>query len=235
MEAERIPELIAQIALADPRVRREDPTERRAQTIMWAGILTEVPYNFAIQAAQAHYATSTWPILPAEIATRWTATVRDRMNRHNGTFEPTEHPELEPDDIDGYLTALRGERQAVIFGHTQPSAVKAITAGPAAAEAEARLKTLGSYVPRHVDELLDDHRPVKAARRAALVAGQPDALAVACDWCQAPVGQPCRSRRINPKGAATAQRRRAIPHPSRLDTAREALAARTTAQTGADA
>lgn len=222
MEPEQIPQLIAQIALADPRVRREDKTERRAQIIMWAGILAEVPYDFALQAAQAHYANSTWPILPAEIATRWAAVVRDRMNRHNGTFEPTAHPELDPDDVDGYLAALRGERQAVIFGRLQPSNVKAITAGPAAAEAEARLKTLGSYVPRHVDELLDDHRPVKAGRRAALVAGQPDALSVACDWCNARPGEPCRSRRINPKGAATSQRRRTTVHPTRLDAAQGA-------------
>jgi hypothetical protein len=218
MEPEQIPQLIAQIALADPRVRREDKTERRAQIVMWAGILAEVPYDFALQAAQAHYATSTWPILPAEIATRWTATVRDRMNRHNGTFEPIEHPELDPDDVDGYLAALRGERQAVIFGRIQPSAVKAITAGPAAAEAEARLQALGSYVPRHVDELLDEHRPVKAARRAAIQAGAPDALAVACAWCQAPAGEPCRSRRVDLKGATTSRRRRG-PHPSRLEAA----------------
>lgn len=219
MEPEQIPQLIAQIALADPRVRREDKTERRAQIIMWAGILTDVPYDYAVQAAQQHYATSTWPILPAEIATRWAATVRDRMNRHNGTFEPTEHPELDPDDVDAYITALRGERQAVILGHNPPAPVKAITAGPAAEEAEARLKALGSYVPRHVDELLDAHRPVKAARRAAIAAGQPDALSVSCDWCHAQAGEPCRSRRVDPRGATTNRRRRS-PHPSRLEAAR---------------
>lgn len=223
MEPEQIPQLIAQIALADPRVRRENPTERRAQTIMWAGILTGVPYDYAVQAAQEHYANSTWPILPAEIATRWAATVRDRMTRHNGTFEPTEHPGLDPDDIDGYLTALRGERQAVIFGQVEPTPARAITSGPAGEEAEARLKALGSYVPRHVDEVLDAHRPVKAARRAAIQAGEPDALSVACDWCQAPIGQACRSRRIDPKGATTNRRSRA-PHPSRIEAAQGATA-----------
>jgi hypothetical protein len=188
---------------------------------MWAGILTDVPYDFAIHAAQQHYAEAKWPILPAEIATRWGAVVRDRMNRHNGTFEPTAHPELDPDDIGGYLTALRGERQAVVLGHTPPAEVKQITAGQAAAEAEARLAALGSYVPRHVDEVLDSYRPVKAERRAAITAGRPDALAVPCDWCNARPGEPCRSRRITPGGGATAQRRRATPHPSRLDAARE--------------
>ncbi|GHH30029.1 hypothetical protein [Streptomyces rubradiris] len=221
MEPEQIPHLIAQIALADPRVRREDPTERRAQILMWAGILTDVPYDYAVQAAQEHYATSTWPILPAEIATRWAATVRDRMNRHNGTFEPTAHPELDPDDISGYITALRNERQAVVRGEAAPAAVKEITAGTAAEEAERRLEQLGSYVPRHVDEVLDGYRPIKASRRAAIAAGLPDPLAVTCDWCHAPAGEPCRSRRVDPKGATTS-RRRTKPHPSRLEAASHA-------------
>ncbi|UOB09123.1 hypothetical protein MQE23_08660 [Streptomyces sp. HP-A2021] len=221
MEPEQLPQLIAQIALADPRVRREDPTERRAQIVMWAGILAEVPYDFALQAAQTHYATSTWPILPAEIATRWAAVVRDRMNRHNGTFEPTAHPELDPDDVDGYLAALRGERQAVVLGQAPPSEVKELTAGPAAEEAARRLDELGSYVPRTVDELLDKHRPTKAARRAAILAGQPDALAVPCTYCKAPAGQRCRINRIDASGAL-GRRERSTPHPTRIDDARTA-------------
>ncbi|HEY9353640.1 MAG TPA: replicative helicase loader/inhibitor [Nocardioides sp.] len=222
MNADEIPQLIAQIALADPRVRREDKMERRAQIIMWAGILAEVPYDFAIQAVQAHYANSQWPIAPGDIASSWQGTVRDRLNRDNGTFEPNDYPDLDPDDIVGYLQALRGQRQAVAQGHQPPNNVKAITAGPAADEVTARLKTLGTYVPRQVDEALDAHRPVKAARRAALMAGEPDALSVDCDWCQAPASEPCRSRRVDPNGGATANRRRSTPHPSRLDDAREA-------------
>jgi hypothetical protein len=223
MDAEQIPQLIAQIALADPRVRREDKTERRAQIIMWAGILTDVPYDFALQAAQAHYAQSQWPIAPGDIAGRWQATVRDRLTRDTGTFEPNDYPDLDPDDVVGYLQALRGQRQAVARGTQPPNNVKAITAGPAADEVTERLKTLGSYVPRHVDEQLDAHRPIKAARRAALTAGEPDPLSVDCDWCQAPAGEPCRSRRIDPKGGATSNRRRSTPHPSRLDDARDAM------------
>lgn len=219
MEPELIPQLIAQIALADPRVRREDPTERRAMTLMWAGILADVPYDFALQAAQAHYAKSQWPIVPADIAGRWQAVVRDRMNRHNGTFDPTAHPELDPDDIGGYLHALRNERQAVIHGHTAPSEIKAITAGPAAEEAARRLDALGSYVPRHVDDELDKYRPQKAARRAAILANQPDALAVPCPYCTAPAGQPCRINRIDTAGSV-GRRNRTSPHPSRVDDAR---------------
>jgi hypothetical protein len=231
MEPEQIPQLIAQIALADPRVRREDKVERRAQIVMWAGILAEVPYDFAIQAAQAHYAQSQWPIAPGDIASRWQATVRDRLTRDNGTFEPNDHPDLDPDDIIGYLAALRGQRQAVARGFQPPNNVKAITAGPAADEVTDRLKTLGSYVPRQVDEALNVYRPVKAARRTALTAGQPDALSVPCDWCDAPAGEPCRSRRIAPGGGATANKRRATPHPSRLNDARTAMQQETEEQT----
>ena len=222
MDAEQIPQLIAQIALADPRVRREDKTERRAQIIMWAGILTDVPYDFALQAAQAHYAQSQWPIAPGDIAGRWQATVRDRMTRDNGTFEPNDYPDLDPDDVVGYLQALRGQRQRVAQGVQPPSTVRAITAGAAADAVTARLATLGTYVPRQVDDALDAYRPMKAARREAVITGQPDPLSVDCDWCQAPAGEPCRSRRVTPDGAATANRRRSKPHPSRIDDAREA-------------
>ncbi len=222
MDAEEIPQLIAQIALADSRVRREDKIERRAQIIMWAGILTDVPYDFALQAVKEHYANSQWPIAPGDIASRWQGTVRDRLNRDNGTFEPNDYPDLDPDDVIGYLQALRGQRHAVAQGYRPPNDVKAITAGAAADEVTARLKTLGSYVPRQVDEVLDAHRPIKAARRAALIAGEPDALSVPCDWCQADVGEACRSRRVDPNGGATSNRRRSTPHPSRVDDAREA-------------
>ena len=223
MNPEDIPELIAKIALADPRVRREDPIERRAQLQMWAGILADVPLNFAIQAAQDHYANSQWPIVPGDIASRWKAVVAEKMRRDTGTFEPNDHPDLDPDDIPGYLAALRGHRQAVIQGVRPPTELKAITAGAAADEVTERLKTLGTYVPRQVDDALDAYRPIKAARREALITDQPDALSVDCDWCQASAGEPCRSRRVAPGGGATSNKRRATPHPSRLDDAREAM------------
>lgn len=194
MKPSEIPQLLAQIALADPRVRREDPIEMRAQIQMWAGILADVPPDFALQAAQQHYATSTWPILPAEIATRWKTAVRDRMTRHNGTFEPTEHPEVDPDDVTGYLEALRGQRRAVVHGEQAPAPVRAITAGPAAAEAARRVAALGDYLTTETRQALAPYRPVAAARLRAAQEGQPDPLAVACpvETCRARPGQPCQ-------------------------------------------
>lgn len=92
MNPDRIPELIARIALADPRVRRTDEAEQIAQIDMWAGILADVPFEYALDAAQRHYATTSWPLLPADIATRWQAVVRDRMNRDADPEPPASTP-----------------------------------------------------------------------------------------------------------------------------------------------
>lgn len=227
MNPEQIPQLIAQIALADPRVRREDPTERRAQIYMWAGILTDVPYDYAITAAHKHYAESQWPILPANIATRWAADVRDRMNRHTQTFEPTAHPELDPDDVHGYHQALRRDLHAVATGQAQPVAYKQLTDGTREQRerlAADRLTELGTYMPQTVAQQLAPLRPRRAAREHLARTGQPDPLNVVCTWCNAPAGEPCRGRRINPRDQSVTNRPRNKPHPSRVDDAARAQA-----------
>jgi hypothetical protein len=231
MTPDQVPALLKQVSYADPRLLPSDPQELLGLAALWATVLADVPADFAMNAVGEHYATSPFPIKPSDIADRWNTSVRDRMSRDNGTFEPNDFPDLDPDDVIGYLQALRGQRQAVARGSQPPNNVKAITAGPAADEVTKRLKTLGTYVPRQVDEALDEYRPVKAARRAALTAGEPDALAVTCDWCQAPVGEPCRSRRVAPNGGATSNRRRSTPHPSRLEDARDAMREQQEAET----
>ena len=211
MNPEQIPELIAKIGLADPRVRREDKIERRAQIIMWAGILADVPYDYALAAAQKHYAKSTWPILPADIATQWAATVRDRMQRD---VDPA--PPVDPDNETAYRHALAAHRRAVATGQQAPVEHKALTSGPAAEEVERRLKTLGQYIPRLVDDVLSEYRPQRAARIAAIRAGQPDALAIACpvETCRAAAKEAC-SR----PGKEGRRHRLSQPHPSRTDAA----------------
>ncbi|MEV6081744.1 cell surface glycoprotein [Streptomyces sp. NPDC052069] len=217
MKPEDVPQLIAQIALADPRVKREDKTERRAQILMWAGILADVPYDYAITAAHQHYAKSTWPILPADIATRWATDVRDRMNRHTGTFEPYAHPELDPDDEAGFRQALAAERRAVAIGQQAPVALAELTSGPAAYEADARWAALGSYIPLHVRDALAEQQPERAERERLLRSGHADPLSVTCPWdaCRAPKGQRCQTR----------GRTRHEPHPARIDAARNARTA----------
>ncbi|MEE1735941.1 cell surface glycoprotein [Streptomyces sp. BE147] len=212
MDAEQIPQLIAQIALADPRVKRDDPTERRAQILMWAGILAEVPYDYAITAAHQHYAKSTWPILPADIATRWSATVRDRMNRHT---DPA--PTVDPDNETAYRAELAATRHAVAIGEAPAVELRELTAGPAAYEADARWAALGSYIPLHVRDALAEQQPERAERERLLRSGLADPLSVQCPWdaCRAPKGQRCQTR----------GRTRNEPHPARTAAARDRQAA----------
>lgn len=217
MNPEQIPQLLAEIALADPRVRREDPIERRAQVLMWAGILTDVPYEFAVRAAQKHYTFSTWPILPADIATRWQAIVRDRMNR-DADPEP---PGIDPDDEAAYRTQLAARRQAVAHGHTAPVDARELTTVPQ--EVQERLKQIGRYIPDHARQQLAAHRPVAAGREQLIRSGQPDPLSVPCTWCGAAEGKPCRGRRTAPGQDPESKRQGGRPpHPSRLDAARTA-------------
>lgn len=214
MEPEQIPQLLAEIALADPRVRRENPIERRAQVLMWAGILADVPYDDAVRYAHEHYTKSTFPILPADIATRWTADVHDRLTRHTGTFEPTAHPWLDPDDEAGYRAALAAERHAVATGQQPPNELRAITAGPAAAEVQARLDAMGTYMPQSVKETLAAFRPEAVERERLIRSGLADPRSVACPWdaCHAPSGQRCR----------TNGRDRRDYHPARIEAAQNA-------------
>jgi hypothetical protein len=209
-----IPQLLAEISLADPRVRRTDHIELRAQIAMWAGILADVPYDAAVRYAHEHYTKSTWPILPADIATRWGADVRDRLTRHTGTFEPLQHPELDPDDEAGYRAALAAERRAVATGHQPPNELKAITAGPAAAEVQARLDQMGTYMPSAIRETLAAFRPDAVERERLIRSGLADPRSVACPWdaCRAPQGQRCRTR----------GRDRSDYHPARVEAAHNA-------------
>lgn len=127
MNPDQIPQLLKQVSYADPRMLPEDPAEVMGMAALWATVLTDVPVDFAMTAVGEHYAKSPYPIKPSDISTRWHAIVRDRMTRHTGTFEPTAHPDLDPDDIPGYQAALAAERRDIATGRTQPTPVRAIT------------------------------------------------------------------------------------------------------------
>ncbi|MEU8723553.1 zinc finger domain-containing protein [Streptomyces antimycoticus] len=216
MTPDQIPELLLNISYADPRILPDDPGERRGKVAMWAGILADVPYDYALQAAQQHYANSPYPLLPADIASQWRNTVRDRLNRHT---DPT--PATDPDNVSAWRAELLGSRNAVATGRTNPIEYRAITSGDPHPDLAGSLTGIGRYVPDHVRQQLAPYRPLRAEREATVAAGRPDPLSVKCGWCDAPTGEPCRSRVVDPKGAATSNRRRP-PHPSRLDAARAA-------------
>jgi hypothetical protein len=122
-------DLLDRIALIDDRVVKTDEIEQEAQAVMWAAILRDVPPEFAGPAVGAHYAESAWPIMPKDIAQRWRAVARDRLGRHTGTFEPTAHPHLDPDDVHGFRSALRAERYAVRTGCEAPLELRQLLAG----------------------------------------------------------------------------------------------------------
>lgn len=126
MNPSQIPKLLNQVSYADPRLLPEDQKELAALAALWAGVLADVPADFAMHAVGQHYAASPFPIKPSDIAERWRVVVRDRMGQHVGTFEPTQHPGLDPDDIAGYHAALRAERQAVYTGQRAPIRSRAI-------------------------------------------------------------------------------------------------------------
>ncbi|MGP3684114.1 zinc finger domain-containing protein [Streptomyces sp. IBSNAI002] len=198
MNPEQIPQLLKQVSYADPRILPEDKKEIVGLSALWAGVLADVPAEFAMWAVGQHYAESPFPIKPSDIASRWRAHVRDRMNRHTGTLEPTRYPELDPDDVAGFMHTLRTERQAVIMGQQPPTPLAAIT-GPDAvpAEVEERLAAVGRYVPDHIREQLAPTWP----RR-----GPDGALAHRCPQCGARPGQHCTTakagtRRQQPHGA----------------------------------
>lgn len=225
MNRREVAALLAYAVKLDPRSAPTDQAAADETLEQWATLLADVPPTAphpsgrnwdASQVVRHHIASSPYPIKPSDVSRPWYTFRSDLFRRHAGTFEPTAHPEIDPDDEtgDAYVAALRSEHRSIGAGRQLPATHKAITAGEPTEEAIRRLAALGSYVPRHVDDVLDDYRPRKAARRAIVAAGQPDALAVRCDWCKASPGQPCRQG----KG----RRQRTTPHPSRIDTARSA-------------
>ncbi|CAL9481366.1 zinc finger domain-containing protein [Streptomyces sp. enrichment culture] len=226
MERREIAALLAYIDRLDPTRAPQDRDAAAERLDQWSILLAHVPataqhpdgpehgWDAAVVAAR-YIATSPYPIKPSDIGRPWETFRADILTRHVGTFEPTAHPEINPDDETGnaYVAALRAERQAVATGRALPNTHRAITAGPPAKEVERRLAELGSYLPRHVEGLLAEHRPTQAARVRAIQAGQPDALAVTCPWCRA-----------EPRRACTVRGRRLSdgPHNARIEAARAA-------------
>ncbi|WP_327725757.1 hypothetical protein [Streptomyces europaeiscabiei] len=195
-------ELLAQISLVDDRVVRTDEIEQRAQVSMWASVLVDVPLQFAGRAVGEHYRESAYPILPKDVAARWRDYVRDRLGRAVSTFEPTDHPHLDPDDTNGFVRALRAERRAVAVGAAEPVGLRELMPAVGSRLGGGRVAEL---VPAN-----DEFREAKEAKypRRARPAGPPE-LAVHCPVCGASAGKPCQLRGSGKRMTGT--------HPSRRD------------------
>ncbi|MEW1599370.1 hypothetical protein [Streptomyces sp. NPDC093808] len=229
MDRREIAALLAYIGRLDPRSIRTDQGEARDQLAQWHELLGDVPMATphgwdARVAARQHIRTSPYQILPADVARPWESYRRDRLARHS---DPT--PSADPDDQAAWTAELVGTRRAVAAGTAQPAQAQAITSSQEGIDPrlQARLDQIGSCIPPAARAALAPFRPARAAREAAVAQGLPDALSVRCEWCLAPVGEPCRRRRIGPNDGVRAIAPRSIPHPGRLDLAAAQQAHRT--------
>ncbi|MEU8950923.1 cell surface glycoprotein [Streptomyces sp. NPDC048489] len=216
MTPREVAALLAYVVRLDPRMSLDDPAAAAERLAQWSDLLSDVPATAqgwdAARIARDYIARNPYRIQPSDVSRPWHTHKADQLGRHVGTFEPTAHPHLDPDDVEGYRRALAAERLAVATGQQAPATHRAITAGPAAAEVERRLAELGTYMPRTVKEALADYRPRRAEREQLATAGRIDPLNVRCphEHCRAPKGEPCRNRH---------RQARTKPHPSRLDAA----------------
>ncbi|OIJ91673.1 zinc finger domain-containing protein [Streptomyces colonosanans] len=220
MDRREIAALLAYIGRLDPRTIRTDQGEARDQLAQWHELLGDVPLATphgwdARVAARQHIRVSPYQILPADIARPWESYKRDRLRRHT---DPT--PSADPDDQAAWTAELVGARRAVASGTAQPVQYRQLAGrGRIDPRLEARLREVGSCIPPEARAALSPFRPARAAREAAIAQGQPDTLSVRCEWCQAPVGEPCRRRRVDPDGFARGNTPRATPHHCRQDLA----------------
>ncbi|MCX4856113.1 hypothetical protein OG426_41140 [Streptomyces canus] len=217
MDRREVAAVLAHIGRLDPRTVRTGTGEARDQIAQWQELLDDVPFATdhgwdVREAIGSHVLDSPYPILPLDVARRWRAHRRDRLNRHT---DPT--PAADPDDPAAWRAELLRSRNAVATGMAGPSTHQQVTSGGRSRDVEERVREIGSCIPPAVRAELARYRPSRAAREATVAEGIPDALGVRCDWCHAPVGSPCRQRRANPDGAARGNAVRTTPHPSRVD------------------
>lgn len=224
MERREVAAVLAYIGRLDPRTIRTDTGEARDQIAQWHELLSDVPlatgHGWDVrEAIRAHILDSPYPILPVDVARKWRKYSRDRLARHT---DPT--PAVNPDNAAAWRAELLGARHAVAAGTTAPSTHRQITSGGPHPDIEARIAAIGSCIPPAVRTQLAPFRTIRAAREAAVAAGGPDVLRVRCQWCHAPEGEPCRSRRMGLDGGARGNAPRTTPHPTRVDLAAAALA-----------
>ncbi|WP_030271226.1 hypothetical protein [Streptomyces sp. NRRL B-24484] len=217
MTPEEVAALLAYVAELDPRTANATAAEAVAQLSRWCELLQDVPATApdgwdAAATVRRHVAESPFPILAVDITRPWAAHRRSLLARHT---DP--RPAVDPDNVAAYQAAIRAQRQAVATGQAVPSSSRELTGGPH--PSVAGQLGVGRALPAGAAEQLAPFRPVRAAREAAARAGHPDALTVACEWCRASAGEPCRRRTHRGTEQAGTWHRRKTPHPSRVEAA----------------
>ncbi|MFE7782063.1 zinc finger domain-containing protein [Streptomyces nigrescens] len=222
MNRQEVAALLAYAVRLDPRSAPTDQAAADETLDQWADLLADVPpaaphpngrHWDAAQVVRHHIATSPYPIKPSDVSRPWHDFRRDVVDRHH---DPV--PAVDPDDPEAYRAALVATRHAVAIGAAPAATYRELTGGPTREErdqfAEQRLAALGAYVPRTVAQALAEFRPHRTERERRAVEGLPDPLDVPCPYqaCRAEAGTPCRMGKNRAK-------RRATPHPTRIDLA----------------
>lgn len=123
MTPEQTAALLGYISATDPRVRRNDPDERRLQIRAWHTQLADIDPRDAAAAADAHYAQpGPTAALPGDIAGRARAatTARRRTNLEQAG-DAAALPAVDPDDPHAYIAALRETRRRIANGTHTPT------------------------------------------------------------------------------------------------------------------
>lgn len=147
MDRREVAAVLAYIGRLDPRTVRTGTGEARDQIAQWQELLDDVPFATdhgwdVRKAIRSHVLDSPYPILPVDIARRWRAHRRDRLDRHT---DPT--PAADPDDPAAWRAELLRSRNAVAAGIAAPSTHHQITTGGRPRDVEERLSEIGSCIP----------------------------------------------------------------------------------------
>ncbi|KUH38412.1 MULTISPECIES: hypothetical protein [Streptomyces] len=178
MTPEQTAALLAYAVRLDPRLAITDEDAADERLDQWCDLLADVPataphpdgHNWdAAQAVRHHIASSPYRIQPSDISRPWHTFKADIIGRHTGTFEPTDHPEINPDDPtgDAYVAALRAERRAVATGRRMPTSARAIA--PAVSQADVSAMRQQKDLARFIKDTGRQAAARCAARRAAVL------------------------------------------------------------------
>ncbi|MEU6057953.1 hypothetical protein [Streptomyces sp. NPDC047097] len=140
----------------------------KTDVLAWQTVLHDVDFEPARQAVAQHYATETRWIMPADIRQAVRKHRADTADSIQGPGLPAEVPDADPDDVKGYLTALREQRTRAADGQQlKRRPVAELIAGTVEA-----LPTIPA---------VEQPKPVR----------RPGPLGTRCPACQAAIGRPC--------------------------------------------
>ncbi|MFE2911289.1 zinc finger domain-containing protein [Kitasatospora indigofera] len=178
MTPEQTDQILALLASANVLNKLEETSPE-----VWSAALRDTWYPDAIDAAAHLIRTKQWVKIADILETiRITRANRDRDTQGPGLA--AEVPDADPDDVDAYLAAIRGQRTRAAIGQPlRPRPVEALLAG--------------------VGQLPGDQEAVATVRRAG-------PLGVECPNCKAPIGRPCKDPlRGKPRATAHIARQQA--------------------------